>query len=119
MLMISENLWNEIKTIIPVKKSRIGRPQKDQKLVLSGIFYTMITGAQWHQLPDYYGRPTTIHGRFRIWIKSGIFEQVLEKSIDIAVKYLGSPECFFNDTSSIKAPFAKFGGKNPTDRAKN
>ena len=41
------------------------------------------------------------------------------KSIDVAVQYLGLPECFFNDTSSAKAPFAKFGGKNPTDRSKN
>jgi len=29
------------------------------------------------------------------------------------------PESFIIDTSSIKAPFARFGGKNPTDRAKN
>ena len=45
--------------------------------------------------------------------------EFLSKSVDIAVKTLGEPECFFNDTSSAKAPFAKFGGKNPTDRAKN
>ena len=32
---------------------------------------------------------------------------------------LGNHECFFSDTSSAKAPLAKFGGKNPTDRAKN
>ncbi|MFZ5954719.1 MAG: transposase [Candidatus Dependentiae bacterium] len=111
MLMISENVWNEIKNIIPRKKSKIGRPRKDAKIVLSGIFYIMITGAQWHQLPDYYGRPTTVHGWFRIWIKSGIFDEILLKSVDVAVQHLGSPECFFNDTSSVKAPFAQFGGK--------
>jgi len=119
VLIISENLWNEIKNVIPEKKSKVGRPQKDPRLVLSAIFYVMITGVQWHKLPDYYGRPTTIHGRFRAWIKSGIFEAILCKSIDIAVQKLGVPESFLNDTSSAKAPFAKFGGKNPTDRAKN
>ena len=65
MLIISENVWNEIKNIIPEKKSKVGRPQKDPKTVLSGIFYIIVTGAQWHQLPDYYGKPTTVHGRFR------------------------------------------------------
>ena len=68
MLIISENLWNEIKNVIPEKKSKIGRPQKDPRIVLSAIFYVIITGVQWHKLPVYYGRPTTIHGRFRAWI---------------------------------------------------
>ncbi len=119
MLIISNNLWNEIKNIIPEKKSKVGRPPKDPRIVLSGVLYVIKTGAQWHSLPDYYGRPTTVHGRFRTWVKSGIFDEILNKSIDVAVQHLGSPECFFNDTSSIKAPFAKFGGKNPTDRSKN
>jgi len=119
MLIISDILWNEIKKILPTKKSKVGRPQKDPKVVLSGIFYIMITGAQWHKLPDYYGKPTTVHGRFRIWIKSGFFYQILSISIDIAVQKLGLPQAFMTDTTSVKAPFAKFGGKNPTDRAKN
>jgi len=32
---------------------------------------------------------------------------------------LGDPGCFITDTASIKAPFAQFGGKNPTDRSRN
>ena len=119
MLIISENLWNEIKNVIPEKKSKVGRPRNDARIVLSAIFYVMITGVQWHKLPDYYGRPTTIHGWFRIWVKSGIFTEILLKSIDAAIQHFGEPESFLNDTSSVKAPFAKFGGKNPTDRSKN
>lgn len=119
MLIISDILWNEIVEVLPKKKSKVGRPPADSRVILSGIWYIMITGAQWHRLPDYYGPPTTIHGRFRSWVKSGIFEQILLKSIEIAIRDLGQPQCFFNDTSSIKAPFAKFGGKNPTDRSKN
>jgi hypothetical protein len=119
MLIIPNNIWNEIKNVIPSKTSTVGRPQNDPLLVLSGIFYIMVTGAQWHKLPDYYGRPTSVHGRFRIWVKSGVFDAILMKSVDIAINHLGVPESFFSDTSSAKAPLAKFGGKNPTDRAKN
>lgn len=119
MLIISDTVWNEIKQIIPEKKSKVGRPQKDPRMVLSGIFYIMITGAQWHKLPDYYGQPTTVHGRFRVWVKNGVFDQILMRSIDIAVRYFGVPESFISDTTSAKAPFAKFAGKNPTDRAKH
>lgn len=118
MLIISDNLWNEISTVIPGKKSKVGRPLSDSRMTLSGIFYIMVTGAQWRNLPHYYGPFTTIHGRFRAWVKSGVFDAILSKSIDSAVHHFGSPESFLTDTSSIKAPFAKFGGKNPTDRAK-
>jgi len=74
MLIISDNLWNEISNIIPVKKSKLGRPLKDSRIVFSGVLYVMVTGVQWHKLPDYYGRPTTVHGRFRIWVKAGLFD---------------------------------------------
>lgn len=119
MYMISEVLWKEIESIIPTKKTNVGRPQNDPRTTLSGIFYMMDTGGQWKNLPDYYGNPKTVHGRFMIWIRTGVFEKILQASINTAVKHFGEPECFFSDTSSSKAPFARFGGKNPTDRAKN
>lgn len=119
MLIISNNVWNEIAPIIPGKKSKVGRPLSDSRTVLSGIFYIMLTGAQWRQLPDYYGPSSTVHGRFRAWIKTGVFDKILERSIEIATQQLGEPQSFFTDTASVKAPLARFGGKNPTDRAKN
>ena len=119
MLIISDNVWNQIKTIIPQKKTLVGRPLSDTKMVLSGIYYILITGAQWKHLPDYYGKKSTVHGRFREWAMTGIFDRILNMSIAMATDSLGEPQCFFNDTSTSKAPFAKFGGKNPTDRRKN
>lgn len=118
MLMIADSIWNEIKSVIPEKKSKFGRPLSDPKLILSGIFYIMTTGAQWRCLPDYYGKKSTVHGRFMVWARTGVFEKMLNKSIEIAIKRLGNPESFFSDTSSAKAPFARFSGKNPTDRSK-
>jgi transposase len=40
-------LWNKIAPVIPAKKNKIGMPQKDARIVLGGIFYIMLTGAQW------------------------------------------------------------------------
>lgn len=118
MLRISDILWNEIKNAIPPKKTKVGRPPKDAQEVLSAIFFVMVTGIQWRYLPSEYGKPSTIHGIFRKWVKVGVFDDVLRLSIDAAIKSIESVECFFTDTSSSKAPFAKFGGENPTDRAK-
>lgn len=72
----------------------------------------LLTGLLWS---TYY----TVHGRFRAWIKAGVFQQILHKSIEAAIHKWGSPQCFFSDTSSVKAPLARFAGKNPTDRGKN
>lgn len=119
MLTISENFWNEIKNIIPVKKTKVGRSQKDARTTLSGIFYVMKTVCQWNELLDYYGKPTTVHGRFRNWVKEEVFEKILELSKEFAIRHFGPPQCFFSDTISSKAPLARFGRKNPTDRAKN
>ena len=38
MLIISDSLWNEIKNVIPEKKSKVGRPQKDPRIVLVAFF---------------------------------------------------------------------------------
>lgn len=119
MLIISDNVWNEIKSVIPGKECARGRPQNNPRLVLSGIFYIMATGAQWRNLPDYYGRPTSVHGRFMMWARSGVFAKIFEQSIEVAITCLGIPEAFQVDTAFSKAPFAKCGGRNPTDRAKN
>lgn len=119
MLIIADHLWNEISEFVTFRKSNVGRPPHDARLTLSGIFYVMQTGAQWRNLPDYYGKPSTVHGRLMEWTRSGVFKQILVKSIEVAVQILGCPQSFFADTTSSKAPFAKFGGKSPTDRAKN
>ncbi len=52
------------------------------------------------------------------WARNGIFEKILQISVEIAMECLGPIKCFLTDASSSKAPFANFGGKNPTDRAK-
>lgn len=117
--IIPDILWNKIKDLLPKKKSKIGRPQSDPKLILSGIFYIMTTGIQWRYLPHQYGPVTTVHGRFIIWSKTGVFHSIFNASIDLAIQSLGTPKSFLIDTSSAKAPFANFSGKNPTDRAKH
>ncbi len=119
MEIIPEIIWNEISNVILQNSSRVGRPLKDPRITLSGIFHILDTGSQWRRLPTYYGKSKTVHNRFMQWIKNGVFEQILTVSINATVKHFGAPQAFITDTASIKAPFAKFGGKNPTDRGKN
>ncbi len=119
MLMISEDAWKEICILIPEKKSKVGRRPADPEIVFSGILFVLLSGTPWKLLPDYYGPKSTVHGHFMAWTRNGLFAKLLEKSIAIAIRRHGEPEAFMNDTAFSKAPFARFGGKNPTDRRKN
>ena len=118
MLRISDSFWNEIKNIFPAKKTSVGRPRHDEYLALCGIFFIMDSGSQWRNLPNCYGKSSTVHGWFALWIKQGIFYHILERSITKAISQLGAPACFITDTSSSKSPFAKFGNISPVDRKK-
>jgi len=53
----------------PKKKS--GRPRKDDRRIMSGILYVLLTGCQWKALPRFYGAPSTVHegSLLRIFIK--------------------------------------------------
>ena len=118
MLRISDSFWNEIKNIFPAKKTKVGRPRHDEYLALCGIFFIMDSGSQWRNLLSVYGKPSTVHGWFALWVKQEIFNEILELSIAKAITKLGAPECFITDTSSSKSPFAKFGRISPVDRKK-
>jgi putative transposase len=115
---IPDVLWNEIKNLIPKKKSKVGRPEFDNKKTLEGIIYILHTGAQWNMLPDHYGCSTTVHGKFMKWCRLGVFQKIIVKAREYYRKRNSKNNWFAFDTISKKAPFAKFAGKNPTDRGK-
>jgi transposase len=70
--------WSIIEPLLPggtSKKSR-GRPRKDDRRVLNGIFFILRTGASWRDLPERYGPYTTAYNRFNRWAKPGVWDAV-------------------------------------------
>lgn len=118
MKHISDSLWREIEKIIPQKNVSVGRPEFDARKTFDGIMYILITGSQWHMLPDAYGCPTTVHGKFIKWSRAGVFQKMMRKAREFYRKRNSKNNWYAFDTASRKAPFAKFGGKSPTDRAR-
>jgi putative transposase len=76
--IIPDNFWMIIELLLPVPKpkKKSGRPRKDNRLILSGIFYLLLTGCQWKSLPRVYGAPSTVHDRFQEWERAGFFESL-------------------------------------------
>ena len=65
---IPDDLWNEIKNILPFEKpeNMIGRPIVPYRKVFDGSMFVLRTGCQWKMLPKEYGSgSTTCHRRFQ------------------------------------------------------
>lgn len=118
MKHIPDLLWCEIEKLIPQKDSPLGRPEFDNRKTFEGIVFVLKTGIQWKYLPEKYGCPTTVHGKYMKWIKVCVFHKMIIKAREYYRKRNSKNIWYAFDTTSKKAPFAQFGGKNPTDRAK-
>jgi transposase len=74
----SDNVWNEVKHILPKEKPRNtkGHPAAVPfKKVLDGILFVLRTGCQWKEmLPKEYGSGSTCHRLFQQWVKIGVFQ---------------------------------------------
>jgi transposase len=79
MTRIPDDLWNEIKNILPEEKPEniIGRPIVPYRKVFDGILFVLRTGCQWKMLPKDYGSgSTTCRRRFQEWRQFGIFDRL-------------------------------------------
>jgi putative transposase len=82
--------------------------------------YVLKTGIQWPYLPKEMGCASTIHGKFRKWVKLGVFEIIMDRAIAFYENSRGKASIWYaTDVSSCKAPLANtWSGDNPTDRGK-
>ena len=71
--LLNKGLYNRIRRHLPPQKSR---RRVNDRLVISGILWVILTGSAWRQIPEFYGKWKTIYSRFRRWSKSGLWEKI-------------------------------------------
>jgi transposase len=59
-----------------------GRPPKDHRRTLDGIFWITRTGAPWRDLPEELGKWNSVHRQFRRWTTSGVWDVLLQALAD-------------------------------------
>lgn len=75
---ISQENWQRIYfTLQGVSGIRVKEESSTYRFV-EGVYFIMKTGAQWREIPSYYGKWRTIHKRYESWCGKGIWNQVLE-----------------------------------------
>jgi PAS domain S-box-containing protein len=78
--LLAEDLWTAIAPILPAREHRPkgGRPWADDRAVITGILFTVWTGAAWSDVPQGPGTasPATCWRRFRQWQELGLWAPV-------------------------------------------
>jgi transposase len=127
---VSDELWNKIEPLIPVRTRGAGRTYKRKagggrkplpaRQVFAAIVYVLRTGIQWKALPKHFGAASAVHQRFRDWQAADFFTAIWRAGL---AEYDGMHGISWQwqsiDGAMTKAPLAKeCVGPNPTDRGK-
>jgi transposase len=75
---MSDDEWEIFRPFLVPSEPTKGRPAKDHRRTLDGVFWIDRTGSPWRDLPEYFGDYRTVHRQFRRWVLSGVFDVILE-----------------------------------------
>jgi transposase len=80
---IPDGLWVRIEPVLPPKKHhpKGGRPWMPDRSAMDAIFYVLRTGCQWKALPRSLGAASTVHDRFQMWVKAGVFRRLWQEGV--------------------------------------
>jgi transposase len=79
---MSDEEWTIFKPFLSRPSPQGGRPPKDHRKVLDGVFWTNRTGAPWRDLPEELGNWNSVHKQFRRWCLSGVWDVLLQALAD-------------------------------------
>ena len=99
--------WERLSKYFPERQmGDKGRPRREPREMLNGIFWIARSGAAWRDLPERYGPWQTVYKRFVKWSETGIFEKIFK---DLAAD--ADMQDISIDSTCIKAHKASAGAK--------
>ena len=75
---LMDEQWALIEPLLPPSQACTGRPPRDRRTLLNGIFWILHTGAPWRDLPDRFGPWQTVYHHFATWRREGVFAEIIE-----------------------------------------
>jgi putative transposase len=121
---VSDEFWERIQTVLPKyspPSPKGGRPRKNLRRVVDGLFYCLRTGCQWKAIPPELCPGSTAHDDFQDGVNQGVFEELWALALEEYDELKGLDwEWQSADGAMTKAPLGGSNtGKNPTDRGKS
>jgi transposase len=107
---LTDEQWELVWPLIPRKGARTGRPTRDPRQMLDGIFWILATGAPWRDLPERFGPCKTVHRYFSEWRRAGVFDRIIDAlQVKLDNKGLIDWELWCVDGASVRATRAAAG----------
>ncbi|WP_156429016.1 IS5 family transposase [Paracoccus aminovorans] len=111
--LMSDEEWAFHERFILAVRAPNGRKPANHRLVLDGIFWIARTGSPWRDLPEEFGKWSSVYRQFRRWTLAGLWEQILEalnesRIVPDALQMIAIPV--------IRAHHQAAGGKRGTPR---
>jgi len=75
---MSDDEWGFHERFIHTVRAPNGRKPLNHRLVLDGIFWIARTGSPWRDLPEEFGKWSSLYRQFRRWTLAGLWEQIME-----------------------------------------
>ena len=75
---LSDEQWEKLQPLLPVQKAWTGQPAADHRRMMNGILWLHRTGAPWRDIPERYGKHSTISSRFYRWRQAGLWQRIWE-----------------------------------------
>lgn len=102
---ISKGQWKRLKWMLPKQKGA-GRPQElDLRMVMNAIFYILVTGCQWRNLPNDYPNPNSVYYHYGKWCQDGTFQRINREMVYLDRRGVGRfarPSAAILDSQSVK-----------------
>lgn len=76
--LMSDEEWRFFERFIQAVRAPNGRKPTNHRLVLDGIFWIARTGAPWRDLPEEFGKWSSVYRQFRRWTLAGLWEEIME-----------------------------------------
>lgn len=76
---LTDDQWELVEDLVKARPQATGRPPKDRRTILNGIFWILRTGAAWRDLPERFGKWQTVYDHFSKWSRDGTFDGILRR----------------------------------------
>ena len=105
---VSDAEWAFFEPFLVETGPKRGRPPKDHRRVLDGVFWIARTGAPWRDLPAEFGKWASVYKQFLRWSRAGLWDLLLEGLAD-SKAYPGSVQMI--DSTIVRAHHCAAGGR--------
>lgn len=105
---LTDKQWELIIPSLP-RPAYTGRPRADDRMVINGTLYVLMSGCRWMDMPAKYGSHKTVWERHKKWSEKGVWKGIMNSLVSHGYRNgLINADDLSIDSSTVPA---KKGGK--------